>query len=75
MVTKISKKKSVETVKETATGRNIKFLDKSSGQKMTRSQFVKKIENDQYRGYHIRKINGIKTPVSNPDKSENNNLD
>ena len=71
----MSKKKSVETIKKTTTGRNIKFLDKNNGQEMTRLQFVKKIENDQYRGYHIRKINRLKTPVSNPDKKTNNNLD
>ena len=27
-----------------------------------------------YEHYHVREINGIKTPVSNPDKSTNNNL-
>jgi len=41
---------------------------------MTRSQFVTKIENNKYNDYHIRTINGIKTPCSNPDKSERNNL-
>ena len=71
----MSKRKSVETIKETATGRNIKFLDKNNGKDMTRLQFVTKIENGQYEGYHIRKINGLKTPVSNPDKKINNNLD
>ncbi len=74
-VTEMFKRKSVETIKETTTGRNIKFLDRTNGQEMTQPQFVKKIENGQYSGYHIRKINGIKTPVSNPDKSESNNLD
>jgi len=56
-------------------GRNIKFLDRNNGQKMTRSQFVNKIENGQYQDYHIRRINGHKIPVSNPDKNTNNNLD
>ena len=65
----------METIKETATGRNIKFLDRNNGQKMTRSQFVNKIENGQYQDYHISRINGLKTPVSNPDKNTNNNLD
>ncbi len=71
----MSERKSVETLKETATGRNIKFIEKSNGQEITRSQFVKKIKNGQYQGYHIRKINRTKTPVLNPDKSESNNLD
>ncbi len=42
---------------------------------MSRAEFVKKIQADDYPGYHIRKINGVKTPVSNPDASINNNLD
>lgn len=42
---------------------------------MSRSQFVQKIKQGNYPNYHIRKVNGIDTPVSNPDKSENNNLD
>lgn len=42
---------------------------------MTRNQFVKSINNGNYNNYHVRKINGIDTPVSNPDKSKNNNLD
>ncbi|HEN5655601.1 TPA: DUF3892 domain-containing protein, partial [Legionella pneumophila] len=47
----------------------------STGETMTRAQFVKKIEGGQYNGvYHVRTINGVKTPVSNPDKDSNNNL-
>ncbi|MGR2802906.1 hypothetical protein [Vibrio harveyi] len=42
---------------------------------MTRSQFVKKIESGEYSKYHVREINGVKTPVSNPDPSKDNNLD
>ena len=42
---------------------------------MTRAGFVKKIEQGNYPNYHVRKINGVKTPVSNPDGTSNNNLD
>jgi len=42
---------------------------------MTRAQFVNSIENGQYPEYHVRVINDVKTPVSNPDKSDANNLD
>ena len=42
---------------------------------MTRAQFVKEIKADNYSGYHVRKVNGVNTPVSNPDSSESNNLD
>jgi len=66
--------KNVRSVVQNSTGRNITFKDVSSGTKMTRSQFVSKIENNQYSDYHVRTINGIKTPCSNPDKSERNNL-
>ena len=41
---------------------------------MTRAQFVQQIESGGYKNYHVREVNGVKTPVSNPDNSENNNL-
>ena len=66
--------KNVRSITQNSTGRNINFKDVSSGAKMTRSQNIKKIENNKYSDYHIRTINGIKTPCSNPDKSERNNL-
>lgn len=66
--------KNVKSITQNSTGRNMTFKDISSGTKMTRSQFVAKIENNKYSGYHVRTINGIKTPCSNPDKSERNNL-
>ena len=66
--------KNVRSITQNSTGRNITFKDVSSRTKMTRSQFVAKIENNKYPDYHVRIINGIKTPCSNPDKSERNNL-
>lgn len=66
--------KNVRSITQNSTGRNITFKDVSSGTKMTRCQFVAKIENNKYSDYHVRTINGIKTPCSNPDKSERNNL-
>lgn len=41
---------------------------------MTRVKFVKKIEQGNYPDYHVRKINNVKTPVSNPDGNDDNNL-
>lgn len=67
--------KSVKTTKESSSGRNLKFRDTASNKHMSRAQFVKEIEQGNYDDYHVRKINGIKTPVSNPDGSEGNNLD
>ena len=67
-------KKIISVLNESETGRNERFRDNTSGKEMTRSQFVKEIEKGNYEDYHIRVINNIKTPVSNPDKNENNNL-
>ena len=67
-------RKRVTVTSENSTGRNQKFKDNYSGANMTRSQFVKKIENGSYDNYHTRVINGIKTPASNPDSTTNNNL-
>ena len=65
--------KDVKVTKESSTGRNEKFQDKA-GNSMTRNQFVKEIEKGNYTDYHIRKINRVKTPCSNPDGNSNNNL-
>lgn len=68
-------RKRITVTKESDSGRNQKFRDNYKDKSMTRSQFVKEIERGNYDNYHVRDINGIKTPVSNPDKSTNNNLD
>lgn len=66
--------KRVTVTSETESGRNQRFRDNYTGGEMSRAEFVRKIEQGQYENYHIREINGVKTPVSNPDRSENNNL-
>ena len=66
--------KRITVTSETNTGRNRTFRDNITGTTMTRAQFVRQIENNVYDNYHVRVINGIKTPVSNPDKSSSNNL-
>lgn len=65
--------KKVTVTKETSTGRNIRFKD-SSGLSMTRGEFVKKIEQGEYSNYHIRKLNGLKTPCANPNGNKKDNL-
>lgn len=67
--------KRISVIEQDDSGRNKKFKDNTTGETMSRSQFVQKIKQGSYSNYHTRKINGIDTPVSNPDKSENNNLD
>lgn len=59
---------------ESASGRNLTFHDNVSGRNMNAAQFVRSIELGNYEDYHVRVINGIKTPVSNPDSSTGNNL-
>jgi len=66
--------KRISVTQESDSGRNQRFHDNYTGQNMSRQEFVRKIENGGYPNYHVRKINGVKTPVSNPDNSENNNL-
>jgi len=65
----------IVVTKESESGRNVRFRDTKTGTEMSREGLVRKIEGGQYENYHIRDINGVKTPVSNPDSSENNNLD
>lgn len=60
---------------EDSNGRNQIFHDNYNGENMTRQEFVNRINNGEYNHYHIRNINGVDTPCSNPDSSTNNNLD
>ena len=66
--------KRVSVTSETETGRNERFHDNRTGADMTRAQFVRQIEQGVYSNYHVRDINGVKTPVSNPDGKPGNNL-
>lgn len=66
--------KRITVTTETDSGRNQRFRDNRTGSEMSRAEFVRKIEQGEYDNYHVREINGVKTPVSNPDQSENNNL-
>ena len=66
--------KRISVIQENSNGRNLTFRDNVTGTNMSRNQFVTKIENNQYPNYHVRVINNVKTPCSNPDKSTKNNL-
>ncbi len=68
-------RKRITVTQESKTGRNEKFHDNYTGKDMFRKQFVSEIKQGEYQNYHVRTINGVETPVSNPDKSEANNLD
>ena len=66
--------KRVSVTKESSTERNQKFHDNYNNKNMNIQELVKKIKNGSYKNYHVRKINGLETPVSNPDRSTSNNL-
>lgn len=66
--------KRISVTRESDSGRNQQFRDNSTGREMSRSELVQRIQQGQYPNYHVRDVNGIPTPVSNPDGSENNNL-
>jgi len=68
-------RKRVSTILESDTGRNLKFRDNYQKKTMTNNQFVKEIKAGNYPKHHVRAIDGVATPVSNPDGSKNNNLD
>jgi len=67
-------KKQVTVIEESDSGRNKKFHDNRTGEDMTRAQFAKKIKGGQYDDYHVRKVNGLDTPVSNPNGRDSDNL-
>lgn len=66
--------KRVKVTAESKTGRNQRFHDNFTGDDMSRPEFVRQIKQDKYPNYHVRDINGVPTPASNPDRSRNNNL-
>lgn len=71
-------RKTVRTTYETASGRNVRFLDTRNNVRMTRAEFVSAIEHNKSgyaENYYVRRQNGIKTPVSKPDGKKTNNLD
>lgn len=64
--------KKITVVTESQSGRNETF--KVGNGYLGRERLVQSIQNGNHPDYHVRKINGIDTPVSNPDKSSRNNL-
>lgn len=66
--------KRIKVTQETDSGRNTNFHDNFTGKDMTRTELVNQIKQGNYKNYHIRIINDIETPVSNPDNKHNNNL-
>ena len=66
--------KRISVTQESDSGRNQRFRDNHTGESLSRTELVRRIEGGGYPNYHVREVNGVKTPVSNPDGSSNNNL-
>lgn len=64
--------KNIRVISESNSGRNELF--QVGNRNMSRETLARSIDNGNHPNYHTRIINGIKTPVSNPDKSSRNNL-
>ena len=64
----------IRVVEVSDTGRNERFRDTRTGWEMSRAEFVRRIKAGEYEDYHIRTINKIDTPVSNPTRRGRNNL-
>lgn len=64
--------KNVRVTRESDTGRNTRF--QQGNREMSREQFVREINQGKHPEYHVRRVNGVPTPASNPDKRKSNNL-
>jgi hypothetical protein len=67
--------RNIKVIDESESGRNLSFYDPKRNTTMTRQEFVQEIRKGNYEDYHVRIINRVATPVSNPDGKEGNNLD
>lgn len=41
---------------------------------MSRTETVRRIRGEEFPGHHVRKIGGLDTPVSNPNREKGDNL-
>jgi len=72
----MTNKKTLKTVKETSTGRNVKSIDLKNLTKKENRELIKKVEAGDLPGYHTVKREGqAKFLQSNPDRKKKNNLD
>lgn len=66
--------KRIVVTKESSTGRNLKFKLPGRSEEVSRAQLVKEIRTGKHPDHHVRVINGVSTPVSNPNGSKDDNL-
>jgi predicted membrane GTPase involved in stress response len=65
--------KKITVTGESDTGRNVRFQVPGRGE-MPRQTLVQQIRAGEHEGYHVRVINGLATPVSNPNGRNSDNL-
>lgn len=71
----MAKKPSLEVAKESETGLNTRFQDNNTGENISRSEAVKRVEAGKHPDFHTRKLDdGRKIVASNPDGRKDNNL-
>jgi hypothetical protein len=68
------RKPRLSVTRETSSRRNQEYRDSGTGATMPRAEAVRRIERGEYPGYHVRRIHGVKTPVSNPNGQSSDNL-
>ena len=66
--------KRIKVTGESDSGGNQNFHDNFSRVDMARAEFVRAIERGDYPKYHVRVVNGVKTPAANPGGNPRNNL-
>jgi hypothetical protein len=66
--------KPVISLSKSSTGRNEVYFDLQKRSVMTRSEFVALIQSNEYRGYSVKLIRGVETPVSKRDGRKTNNI-
>jgi hypothetical protein len=65
----------LRVLRESETGRDILYGDLNTYEEYTLPELVQRIEAGLYPNYHLRVINDIQTPVSNPNKIVADNID
>jgi hypothetical protein len=72
----MTKKKTLKTIKETKTGRNIKTIDLKNLTEKQNKELIKKQKAGKLPGYKVVKRTGQKEFLQSiPDKKKKNNLD
>ena len=66
-------KSKITVTSESDSGRNVRFNVAGQGD-VSRRTLVQQIRGGEHEDYHVRIINRLATPVSNPNGSEGDNL-